>query len=325
MPTVSPYLRDLHPPVIYTTMNGSRNSSVAGLSSPDLHEQILQALEIVHNPRSTNNLRQDASRYLENIRSTDEAPHQGYQLASAKEQTNIVRHYGLSLIEYAIRHRWTEYTPEQAKILRVWVTSLAGSAENKDPAYIINKIAEIWVEIAKRSWGLDWMDMDELLSTLWNGSVTQKILVLTILEALSEVIFGNDDTTAALRGQDLNRACVEIFTPIEVLKEHFPTRDTTVTIRHGSEGWLSRMTEMLTWCTHSGQVDEEQQACAVRILATFKSVISWVVPRSLVTTHAVNRICACLAVSNMPIQLVRMSLQMLISEYQPLICQDRLL
>jgi len=24
-------------------------------------------------------------------------------------------------------------------------------------------MAEIWVELAKRSWGLDWMDMDELL------------------------------------------------------------------------------------------------------------------------------------------------------------------
>lgn len=292
-------------------MNGAEDSSGPRIGKPELHKQILQALGIVHNPRSSNALRQDASRYLEELRSNEDAPYEGYKLASAREQPTIVRHYGLSLLDYAIRHRWVDYTPEQAEALRDWIATLANTSTNEDPAYIINKVAEIWVEIAKRSWGLEWMNMDEQLFALWNGSVTQKILVLTILETLSEEIFGNDDTTAALRGSDLNRACVEIFTPADVLKEHFPTRDTTVNTRYGNEGWLSRMAELLGWCIADGQVSEERQTCAVKTLVTFKSVISWVVPKSLVTTHSVNRICACLAVPNMAIQLVRMSLEAL--------------
>lgn len=290
-------------------MNGAVNPNGPGDGNPELHKQILRALEIVHNPRSPNAFRQDASRYLEEIRSNEEAPYQGFGLAKAREQPGIVRHYGLSLLDYAIRHRWAVYSPEQAVALRDWVATLADGATKEDPPYIINKIAEIWVEIAKRSWGLEWMDMDELLFSLWNGSVTQKILVLTILETLSEEIFGNDDTTAALRGSDLNRACVEIFTPANVLTEHFPTRDITVSTRYGTEGWLSRMAELLGWCIGDGRLDEERQSCAVKILVTFKSIISWVVPRSLVTTHSVNRICACLAASNLPIQLVRMSIE----------------
>ncbi|KAK4696105.1 exportin-5, partial [Lecanoromycetidae sp. Uapishka_2] len=241
-------------------MNGAKQSSLVGDGESELHEQTLRALEVVHDPRSSNVLRQDASRYLEELRSHEEAPYQGFKLASAGEQPAIVRHYGLSLLDYAVRHRWAEYSPEQAGALRDWIATLADNSTKEDPAYIINKVAEIWVEVAKRSWGLEWMNMDEQLFALWSRSVTQKILVLAILETLSEEIFGNDDTIAAFRGSDLNKACVEVFTPADVLAEHFPTRDNIVSTRYGKEGWLSRMAEVLGWCIGDGQLDEERQA-----------------------------------------------------------------
>ena len=269
-----------------------------------IHTQILRALEIVHDPRSPNNLRQDASNYLEEIRSDKEAPYHGFELASSKKQPTIVRHYGLSVLGYAVRHKWSGYSREESKALRDWVVILAQNAADGDPPYITNKIAEIWVEIAKRSWGLDWMDMDELLVHLWSGPLVQKTLVLSILETLSEEVFGNDDTTVALRGSELNRACVEIFTPADVLMEHFPKRETAVNNRYGPEGWLSRLADLLGQCTRDGKIDASEQVCAVKTLITFKSIISWVIPRALVTTQSVHRICACLAVSNMPVQLV---------------------
>ena len=286
-------------------MNGSAGvNGHVGADKPKIRIQILQALEIIHEPRSSNAHRQAASRYLEEIRSDEEAPYHGFGLASAKDQPAVVRHYGLSLIEYGVRHRWSEYTPEQSQALRDWVVGLSHSTADSDPPYITNKIAELWVEIAKRSWGLDWLDMDELLVRLWDGSMVQKALVLNILETLSEEVFGNDDTTAALRGSDLNRACVEIFTPANVLAEEFPAREMAADIRYGAEGWLSRMADLLDWCIKDGKMDEDRCACGAKTLSTFKSVISWVIPRSLVTTHALHRICACLTASNVPLQLV---------------------
>lgn len=283
--------------------SGSANGH-AEEGKPEIHAQILRALEIIHEPRSSNAHRQDASRYLEEIRSDEQAPYHGFGLASAKDQPAIVRHYGLSLIEYGVRHRWSEYTSVQSQALREWVVNLAHSTAITDPSYITNKVAEIWVEIAKRSWGLDWLDMDELLVHLWDVSMVQKSLVLIILETLSEEIFGNDDTTAALRGSDLNRACVEIFTPANVLAENFPTRETAAITKCGTDGWLSRMAALLDWCTEDGKIDDNRSACGVKTLSTFKSVINWIIPRSLVTTHALHRICACLAASNVPLQLV---------------------
>ncbi len=286
-------------------MNGGASvNNHAGEGKHEIHTQILQALEIIHEPRSSNAHRQEASRFLEDIRADEQAPYHGFGLASAKDQSAIVRHYGLSLIEYGVRHRWSEYTPEQKQALRDWVVTLSHSTADSDPSYITNKVAEIWVEIAKRSWGLDWLDMDELLIHLWDGSMVQKALVLIVLETLSEEVFGNDDTTAALRGSDLNRACVEIFTPASVLIENFPARETTTNIKYGAEGWISRMADLLDWCIRDGKIDENRRACGVKTLSTFKSVISWIIPRSLVSAHALHRIYACLAASNIPLQLV---------------------
>lgn len=285
-------------------MNGSTSvNGHAEEGKPEIHTQILRALEIIHEPRSSNAHRQDASQYLEEIRSDEQAPYHGFGLASAKDQPSIVRHYGLSLIEYGVRHRWSEYTPEQSQALRDWVVTLSHSTADSDPSYITNKVAEIWVEIAKRSWGLDWLDMDEILFHLWDSSIAHKALVLVILETLSEEVFGNDDTTAALRGSDLNRACVEIFTPANVLTEDFPARETAANIRYGTDGWLSRMADLLDWCLRDGKIDDDRRGCGVKTLYTFKSVISWIIPRSLVTTHALHRICACLAASSVPLQL----------------------
>ena len=282
-------------------MNGNAASNHNGDGK---NTQILRALEVVHDPRSTNDLRQDASRYLEDVKSNDEAPFHGFGLASSKEQPPIVRHYGLSLIDYALRYKWSEYTPEQSKALRNWILSLAHGTAQEDPPFITNKIAEIWVEMAKRSWALDWMDMDELLVQLWSGSIAQKALVLTILEALSEEVFGIEDTVAALRGSDLNRACVEIFTPSRVMTEHFPNRETTLNVRYGDEGWIARLADVLDSCVSDGKILGEWQSIVMKILLTLKSVINWIIPNAIIVTNTLPKLCSCLAVNEITVQLV---------------------
>ena len=269
--------------------------------------QILQALELVHNPRSSNDLRQDASRYLEEIKSQNEAPYHGYFLASNKSHSAIVQHYGLSLLEYAIRLRWQDCTEEQSMALREWILKLAQSTTTDDPLYLRNKLAQLWVEIAKRTWAIEWMNMDELLVHLWNGSVAQKELVLVVLETLSDNVFGREDTVAGLRGHDLNKACVEIFTPASILSEHFPARETSVNVRYGEEGWLARIADLLGWYNSEGQNKDVLQSCAVRALSTLKSVIGWAILKALASSNCVKQICGCMTASNQAIRLVSTS------------------
>ena len=271
----------------------------------ELDMQILRALEVIHDPRSSNVVRHEASAYLEQVRSQDDAPYRGYIFSIDKSHPPIVRHFGLSLLEYAIRHRWPDYTAEQSAALQDWTVKLAQSVSEQDPLFIRNKIAQLWVEIAKRSWALEWMNMDELLVQIWSGSIVQKELVLVILETLSDDSFGHEEIMTSLRGTELNRACVEIFTPAQVLTESFPARDTSINVRYGDEGWLTRISDFLSWSTSQSQANNDLYACTVTTLTMLRSVLGWAILGALTTTHCVQRICETLLTPNERVQLVR--------------------
>ena len=287
------------------SMNGS-----AGSVQPETPEiaktgaQILQALEIIHNPKSTNSFRQEATHFLEKVRSDQDAPYHGFALSSDHSQPAVVRHYGLSLLEHTIRYQWEVCSSEQHSGLRGWIVDLAHGVFEGDPPYISNKVAELWVEVAKRSWALDWMDMDEQLARIWENSLAGKVLVLNILETLSDDIFGHEDIVAALRGTELNRACIDIFSSAEVLRERFPNRETSMNVRYGDDGWLSRIGALLDWCIHENASTGPQRTCVTKALHTLKSVFFWVPPGALVDAHSLTRVLSCLGVSAVPVQLV---------------------
>jgi len=291
--------------VIPTQINGAQPALPAN-GTPDSVSQIVEALAVVHDPRSSNENRQHASTFLDDAKNNNEAPYHGFTLASDHNQPPIVQHYGLSLLECAIRHRWTGYTQEQSTALREWVLELAQGISEKDPSYIRNKVVQLWVEVAKRSWALDWMDMDELLVRLWSGPLVQKALVLGVLEALSEDIFGHEDTTAGLRGNDLNRACVEIFTPAAVLTEHFPTRENTFNVRYGDDGWLARIGSLLAWCVDSDvQSNEQIRNSAIKALAVLRTAMGWAIPKAIVAARCVESISKSLAAQDVQVKMVR--------------------
>jgi exportin-5 len=281
-----------------THLNGGNTNLL-----PRIHE----ALELVHSPYSPNESRQQASIFLEEIKANNEAPYHGFTLASDRSQQPVVRHYALSLLEHAIKHKWAEYSPEQATAVREWVLQLSQNISPEDPLYLRNKTAQLWVEIAKRSWAADWLDMDELLVRLWElpGSVVHKEFVLFVLETLSDEIFNGEDTVSALREGVLSKACVEIFTPAIVLAEAFPNRQVGTAVRYGEEGWLVRMGELLGQCLGSNvSQSKEHQTCAVKTLAVYKSVMPWAIPRAISSASCVQHMCTSLAASSVAVQLV---------------------
>ncbi|KAI9735950.1 MAG: hypothetical protein M1834_001416 [Cirrosporium novae-zelandiae] len=283
------------------------NGSAGGIPSPPVNgstsslSSITQALELVHSPRTSNENRQTASEYLETQKHQPDAPLNGFTLSCDHHQPPVVRHYGLSLIDYTIRHRWTDESRELLATLRQWMLALAQGLLAGDPSYIRNKIAQLWTEVAKRSWALDWMDMDEALVNIWDKSLVHKEFVLTVLESLSEDIFGREDTAAGLRAGDLNRACVEIFTPAAVLAELFPKRDNDINVRFETEGWLSRITVLLDQCRT--QDASAVESVVTKALATLKSALQWCIRKAVMVTGCVVSIIRSLTSASVPVQL----------------------
>ncbi|KXJ90698.1 armadillo-type protein [Microdochium bolleyi] len=295
------------PPNEGSLSNGNQNGTFAGgaANGASILPKIHEALEIVYSPQSDNQQRKDAQIFLEEVKHMTEAPSHGFELASDKNQSPVVRHYALSLLEHAIKHRWAEYSQSQAEALRNWVLQLSQAISRDDPAYLRSKIAVLWVEIAKRSWASEWMDMDSLLVRLWEipESTVHKELVLGILEMLSDEIFNGDDTVVAMREGVLSKASVEIFTPARVLLETFPNRQAGPDVRYGEEGWLSRVTQLLGQCLGADiQNSEELRSCAVRALAVIYSLMPWVIPNAVIATGCVPVMCDALRAPHVAVQ-----------------------
>ncbi|GJC77760.1 protein MSN5 [Colletotrichum liriopes] len=283
---------------------GQNAASVNG-GSVDIISQIHQALEVIHSPYSSNESRRDAQLFLENIKNIDEAPFHGFTLASNKSQSPVVRHYALSLLEHAIKQKWAEYNEQQSTMLREWVLELCRNLSKDDPLYIRNKTAQLWVEVAKRCWGSEWMDMDELLVHLWQipDSPVHKELVLFVLETLSDEVFNGDDAVVAMREGVLSRSCVEVFTPAPVLREAFPNRAAGPEVRSGEEGWLSRVSEFLSQCLNGDAQNNDQiRSCAVKSLSVFYSLMPWAIPKSVAVANCVPVMCRALATPEVSVQ-----------------------
>src|SRR3954447_2179607 len=96
---------------------------------------ILQALEIIHNPSTKNDVRRQASDFLEQLKTSDDAPEYGYILSTDRSQPPLVRHFGLSLLNYIIRHQGHKFSEEQNDQIRNCILELGRSIEPSDLAF----------------------------------------------------------------------------------------------------------------------------------------------------------------------------------------------
>lgn len=267
--------------------------------------KISSALELIYDPHSSNQTRQEAQKYLEVVKDTTQGPSVGFALASNHSSPPVVRHFGLSMLEHAIKHKWAYFSPEQTSWIRGWVLELAQNVSRNDAPFLRNKIVLLWAELAKRCWAAEWMDMDEQLLQLWQrpGDNVHKELVLYVLETLSEEVFNGDDAVVALRESVLSKACVDIFTPSSVLNDCFPNRSRVPVVRAGDEGWLLRVSDLLRSCLGADlQNNDEARSCAVRALAVFTSLLPWTIPKAIIASQCVPCLCESLAAPSVAVQ-----------------------
>ena len=250
---------------------------------------IIRALEVIHSPTSSNDLRKEALSFVESLKDTDAAARNGFLLASRTDNAYVVRYFGLTLLDHVLRH--LSFTnAEAANELRSMVLQLAENIRPEDPSYFRNKIPQLWSEAAKKSWGLDWLDMDETLVKFWGSSLVHNELVLAVLETLSEDVFFREDTVSSLRGSELNRALVEIFTPAAIVEQINPDKSTNATLRCGQEGWLVRICQFLDNCVQNVSNSPQARDAALKALRTLRSALSWSIYKAVVASEVVASI-----------------------------------
>ncbi|XP_075060596.1 exportin-5 [Mixophyes fleayi] len=157
-----------------------------------LCEQLVQAVTVIMEPGSPQELRLEALRFCEDFK--EKCPvcvPCGLQLAE-KTQPPVIRHFGLQVLEHVVKFRWNNMERGEKVCLKDSVMSLIASGIRpilEEEGHIKDVLARIVVEMIKREWPQHWPDMlNELESLTKNGEVQTELVMFILLRLAEDVV-----------------------------------------------------------------------------------------------------------------------------------------
>ncbi|XP_065943324.1 exportin-5 [Magallana gigas] len=154
-----------------------------------LANELSNSIETILNPSSSQNDRQIAHKICEEFK--DSSPFcvpVGLVLAD-KSYKPVVRHFGLQLLEHAIKFRWIDMKTEEKEYLKTNALQFMANGTLgilEEEFHIKDAVARITVELAKREWPQLWPSLQEDLFKLCQMGETQTELVLKVYLRLVE-------------------------------------------------------------------------------------------------------------------------------------------
>ncbi|CAG8460251.1 1796_t:CDS:10 [Diversispora eburnea] len=257
-----------------------------------------QALEIIHSPFVSKNDRNEAQKYCNMIKDECSLVYGPY-LASRNNNSNsdIVRHFGLLMIEDSIRFHWNDYSIEEREMIKQNVINL-----------IQEKLAKLFADIAKREWPNNWPDMNALLKKFYNSGPTIQELSLFLFRYLAEEMDLRDSLTCIVASSSI----LQMKYPDNVKVKDSRRKD-EITIMQGEqpndEGWLIiwiRSLEQLVmgWeqlknletieFTETTKIIYEKLAIAT--INTINAHVEWIFTEAIVNANVINIISNCLLI-----------------------------
>ncbi|ODV76549.1 karyopherin MSN5 [Cyberlindnera jadinii NRRL Y-1542] len=266
-------------------------------------QQIVSALELIHSPKSTNEARREAQAFLEHVKSQEESPLWGYELALPSHNTIN-----------SITRNWYNYDEEKKLAIRKWIIDLANNLQENDPHYIKEKLAFIWVGVAKRCWGsylatvedteaeyqafvTGWYTMDKDLFDLWMLSPQTRTLVLIIFRTLFEDTYILDDPITSRRNSILTSLCTHVVLPQETLDTIYEPNANLQKSKATKEGWFVLWLKALTEFIKNG--DEKG---VIKTLETFKTCLNWVYSSVLTQSNVLNTLLQAVTIDSIRIK-----------------------
>lgn len=265
--------------------------------------QVIAALELIYDPKSDNAKRLEAQKFLDEVRNREESPLWGYEIALNNSQNPVLKHFGLGLLVNALKKNWSGYDDEKRIALRKWIIELNYNVNANDPRYIKEKLAYLWVEVAKRIWGEalkvedpseqqlteSWVDMDRNLTDLWQMNETSRELALIIFRTLFEDTFLLEDVSILKRLPIIQPLCIMIVCPMDVFSSKYKFSGKWENFKNNHEGWFSVFTRELNVA-----LDMDNSQYVIRLLETLKSCLNWPLSDVVINTDVFAALLRCL-------------------------------
>ncbi|BFZ56722.1 karyopherin [Savitreella phatthalungensis] len=245
---------------------------------------VVRALEVIHDPTASNDSRQSAQRHLDQL-SKDKRQACVYGNELANQSSPIVRHYGLNLLGTCLTRDWASLSPDEKIQVRKWVVALCLGISDNEANFIVEKLAALLVDLAKREWLLSWSDFDATLLQLWSGGRVRRQLSLKALNNIVEDVFHNDDPLASVRGPILSAGIITIIASDKSVREFYAQNPTSlvhgIPANPGAEGWLKRICDELA----AGDGSD-----ALAIFHVLRSTVGFIITRAIVESDVMQRV-----------------------------------
>lgn len=257
------------------------------------------------------------------------------------------------LLQHSIQYNFINYDENQRLAIKNWIVDLGLSVQPADPHYLKEKIAILWVAVAKRIWGLEidrtpsanpeatspsksdeilngmnnnskhsesstgtessngnepeidgWVNMDEMLVSMWESNPTTRELSLGIFRTLFEDLYILEDPVADKRASALSAQCIEVTTAEPILDVMYEQTKSLRRLRCGKEGWLNRWSSALQECIDRSFNDPEVSKFTVKLLQTVRTCLYRIFPLAIRQANLLQRLSIALSSGNIEVKTV---------------------
>ncbi len=149
--------------------------------------QLVQAVQIMMDPSVPQSQRMEAYNKCEHFKQSSPLVVECALALTRPEQNQVVRHFGLKLLEETIRLRWNDMSPDQKLFIKeTAMRMISEDMSLSELLHIKDAVARIVVEMAKREWPQHWPTLLGELDQLCRKGETQTEMAMFIMLRLVE-------------------------------------------------------------------------------------------------------------------------------------------
>ncbi|EFA77728.1 hypothetical protein PPL_12340 [Heterostelium album PN500] len=150
--------------------------------------QVTQALEALHNPHSNVQIFNQSQEFLEEVKRRPNA--YSYALVILTHPNEIVRHFGLHIIENLVKNQWVNASENDKQSVKNEILGFISKVQVNEQKFIKEKMVTVIVEIVKRDWPQRWANLlDSLVQISSLGETQAEVVLLTMGQLPHEIIF----------------------------------------------------------------------------------------------------------------------------------------
>ncbi|KAH1021244.1 hypothetical protein HUJ04_010781 [Dendroctonus ponderosae] len=160
---------------------------MAGTDVAALAADLARAVELTMSCEASQADRLKAYQACESFKETSPlCAEAGLYLAASNQNSLIARHFGLQLMEYTVKYRWTQISQQEKIFIKENAMKLLAAGGISEEIHMKDALSRVIVEMVKREWPQQWPSLLNELSDSCACGETQTELVLFVFLRLVE-------------------------------------------------------------------------------------------------------------------------------------------